>query len=34
VLNIQEDKIDLREIVRDSQGLWEERQATLALSEE
>lgn len=34
ILNIQEDRIDLREIVRDSQGLWEERQATLALSEE
>lgn len=34
ILNIQEDRIDLREIVRDSQGRWEERQATLALSEE
>lgn len=34
ILNIQEDRIDLREIVKDSQGLWEERQATLALSED
>ena len=34
ILNIQEDRIDLREIVKDSQGRWEERQATLALSEE
>lgn len=34
ILNIQEDRIDLREISKDSQGLWEERQATLALSEE
>lgn len=34
ILNIQEDRIDLREIIRDSQGRWEERQATLALSEE
>ena len=34
ILNIQEDRIDLREIIKDSQGLWEERQATLALSEE
>lgn len=34
ILNIQEDRIDLREIVKDSQGRWEERQASLALSEE
>jgi len=34
ILNIQEDRIELREIVKDSQGLWEERQATLALSED
>jgi type IV pilus assembly protein PilP len=34
ILNIQEDRIDLREIIKDSQGRWEERQASLALSEE
>ena len=34
ILNIQEDRIDLREIVKDSQGRWEERQATLALYDE
>ena len=34
ILNIQEDKIDLREIIKDSQGRWEERPASLALSEE
>jgi type IV pilus assembly protein PilP len=34
ILNIQEDRIDLREIIRDSQGRWEERSATLALTEE
>ena len=34
ILNIQEDKIDLREIIKDAQGRWEERPATLALSEE
>jgi type IV pilus assembly protein PilP len=34
ILNIQEDRIDLREIVKDSTGRWEERQATLALSEQ
>ena len=34
ILNIQEDRIDLREIVKDSRGRWEERQATLVLSEE
>ena len=31
ILNIQEDRIDLREIVKDSEGRWEEREATLAL---
>ncbi|MGR8948186.1 MAG: pilus assembly protein PilP [Gammaproteobacteria bacterium] len=34
ILNIQEDRIDLREIVKDSNGRWEERDATLALYEE
>lgn len=34
ILNIQENRIDLREIIKDSQGRWEERQASLALSEE
>ena len=34
ILNIQEDKIDLREIIKDSLGRWEEREATLALYEE
>jgi type IV pilus assembly protein PilP len=34
ILNIQEDRIDLREVVKDSEGRWEERQASLALSEE
>lgn len=34
ILNIQEDRIDLREIVKDSEGRWEERQASLALYEE
>ena len=34
ILNIQEDRIDLREIVKDSEGRWEEREATLALYEE
>ncbi len=33
VTNIQEDRIDIREIIKDSQGRWEERAATLALSE-
>ena len=31
ILNIQEDRIDLREIVKDSEGRWEEREASLAL---
>ncbi|MFT4562745.1 MAG: type IV pilus assembly protein PilP [Gammaproteobacteria bacterium] len=34
ILNIQEDRIDLREIIKDAEGRWEERPATLALSEE
>jgi type IV pilus assembly protein PilP len=34
ILNIQEDKIELREIVKDADGRWEERQASLALLEE
>lgn len=31
ITNIQEDRIDIREIVKDSQGRWEERSASLAL---
>jgi type IV pilus assembly protein PilP len=34
ITNIQEDRIDIREIVKDSLGRWEERAASLALSEE
>ncbi len=34
ILNIFEDKIELREIVKDSQGKWEERQAAIALAAE
>ena len=34
VTNIQEDRIDVREIIKDSQGRWQERAASLALSEE
>ncbi len=34
ITNIQEDRIDIREIIKDSQGRWEERAATLAMSEE
>lgn len=34
ITNIQEDRIDIREIVKDAQGRYEERQAALALSEE
>lgn len=34
ILNIQEDRIELREVVKDSEGRWEERQAGLALAEE
>lgn len=34
IINIQEDRIDIREIIKDSTGRWEERPATLALSDE
>lgn len=34
ILNIYEDRIELREIIRNSQGVWEERQAAIALAEE
>lgn len=34
ILNIQDDKIELREIVKDDEGRWEERDASLALAEE
>jgi type IV pilus assembly protein PilP len=34
ITNIQEDKIELREIIKTPQGNYEERQATLALSEQ
>ncbi len=33
VLNVFEDRIEVREIVRNSQGRWEERQAAIALVE-
>ena len=33
IINIYEDRIELREIVRDSTGRWEEREAALALIE-
>lgn len=33
IINIYEDRIDLREIVQDSNGRWEEREAALALLE-
>lgn len=34
VLNVFEDRIEVREIVKNSQGRWEERQAAIALDEE
>ncbi len=34
ITNIFEDKIELREIIQNSQGRWEEREAALALAEE
>ncbi len=34
ILNIQEESVELREVVRDSDGRWEERQASLALNQE
>ena len=33
IVNIYEDRIELREIIRNSQGRWEERQAAIALYE-
>lgn len=34
ILTISEEKIELREIVKDMQGAWEERQAFIALSDD
>jgi len=34
IINIFEDRIELREIIQDSRGRWEERQAAIALFEE
>ncbi|MGR8918661.1 MAG: pilus assembly protein PilP [Gammaproteobacteria bacterium] len=34
ITNIQENRIDVREIIKDSQGRWEERAASLALAEQ
>jgi len=34
VLEIQEDRVELREIVKDADGNWEERNASLALAEQ
>ncbi|MGK0297069.1 MAG: type IV pilus assembly protein PilP [Gammaproteobacteria bacterium] len=34
IVNVFEDRIELREIVKNSQGRWEERQAALALLEQ
>lgn len=34
ILNIQEDKIELREIIKNVDGRWEERQAAIALAGE
>ena len=34
IINIQEDRIDIREITRDAQGRYEEREASLALAEQ
>ncbi|NNE37487.1 MAG: pilus assembly protein PilP [Gammaproteobacteria bacterium] len=34
IVNVFEDRIELREIVRNNQGRWEERQAALALIEQ
>ena len=33
IMSIEETRIELREIQQDSQGRWEERQASIALSE-
>ena len=34
IINVFEDRIELREIIQDSRGRWEERQAAIALFEE
>jgi len=34
IVNIFEDRIELREIIRDSEGRWEERRAAIALNEQ
>lgn len=34
ITSIQEDRIDIREIIQDGQGRWEERTAALALADE
>lgn len=34
ILSVSEEKIELREIVKDLQGAWEERQASVALSDD
>jgi len=34
IVNVFEDRIELREIVKNNQGRWEERQAALALIEQ
>ena len=34
ILDIQEDRLDVREITKDANGRWEERAASLALTEE
>lgn len=34
ILDIQENRIELREIVKDDEGRWEEREASLALAEQ
>jgi len=34
IVNVFEDRIELREIIRDSEGRWEERRAAIALNEQ
>ncbi|MFK8067376.1 MAG: pilus assembly protein PilP [Gammaproteobacteria bacterium] len=34
ILSVSEEKIELREIIKDLQGAWEERQASIALSDD
>jgi Tfp pilus assembly protein PilP len=34
IINVFEDRIELREIVQDSNGRWDERQAAIVLIEE